>query len=301
VPVVVTGASGFIGRRAVAAFARVSPQVRAYVRRKDAVPLLRDLGAKVAVGEIDVLDNLAAVMAGAHTICHLVGGLNQPDEAASLEANLGSVRAVLRAAQAAAVPRLIFLSYPGAASGAANPYLRTKGLAEEAIHASGLQHAIIRSTHVYGPGGEWLEAMRAQAARWPALVVGSGRPVLAPVFVEDLGAVLAAADDRRASISGTWGLEGPDRVTADGFVDLLAGKRKRKLHAGPGAAAKMAGLLGPRVSGPALEVLAADSLADAPDAAKEFGVTLTSLAEGLDRSGVARASRAAPRPGGPSA
>jgi uncharacterized protein YbjT (DUF2867 family) len=132
-------------------------------------------------------------------------------------------------------------------------------------------------------------------------VVGSGRQVLAPVFVEDLAAVLAAADDRRASISGTWGLEGPDRVTADGLTDLLAGKRKRKLHVGPRAAAKMARLLRQRVSEPALEVLAADSLADAPDAAKEFGVTLTSLAEGLDRSGMAGASRAAPRPDGSSA
>ena len=52
-PVVVVGASGLIGRRAVVALAERSPEVRAYVRRREAADALRALGAKVAVGTLD--------------------------------------------------------------------------------------------------------------------------------------------------------------------------------------------------------------------------------------------------------
>ena len=293
-PVVVTGASGFIGRRAVAAFARKSPEVRAYIRRPEAASDLRTVGAKVAVGGIRDLDTLEVVMEGAHTVCHLVGGLDLPDERAYEEANLGSVRAALEAARRAGVKRFLFLSYPGASPEASNAYLRLKGLAEDAVLASGLEHVIIRATHTYGPGSRWLEASLEQARRWPALVVGSGRQVIAPVFVEDLVAVLVAADDRERVMSGRFGLEGPDRMTADEFSDLLARRKRPKLHVGPRSAARLARLVGRRVSLTLLEVLATQSLADGPDAAAEFGVRRTPLIEGLARSAVPEL-----RPAGP--
>lgn len=283
-PVVVTGASGLVGRHAVPALARRSPEVRAYVRRPEAAAALRALGAKVAVGDIRDTDTLEVVMRGAHTVCHLVGGLAEADPRALEETNLGSVRAVVTAARRARVQRLLFLSYPGASPAAANPYLRAKGRAEDAIRGSGLAHAIIRSTHIYGPGSEWLRFVLLQARAWPALVLGTGRQVAAPVFVRDVAAVLAAADDRALLSSGTWGLEGPDRVTMDGLVDLVTGGRRPKVHLAPRAMARLGRLLGRRVSAAALEVLAADSVADAPDAAAEFGVPLTALRGGLAQS-----------------
>jgi uncharacterized protein YbjT (DUF2867 family) len=118
----------------------------------------------------------------------------------------------------------------------------------------------------------------------PPLVIGSGRQVLAPVHVEDVAAVLAGADDRERVESGTWGLEGPDRITADELADLLAGKRRRKLHLSPRAAVRAARLTGERLTLAALEVMAADSVADGPDAAIEFGVRRTPLREGLEGS-----------------
>ena len=280
-PVVVTGASGLVGRRAIAAFADTAPEVRAYVRRRAAADELRVLGAKVAVGELDDPETLRVVLRGAHTVCHLVGRLAEPDESAYEPQVVGTLRAVLDAAAEAGVARVLYLSYPGADPGAGNAYLRAKGLAEEAILASDLEHAVIRSTHVYGPGSPWLEAMSEGARRWPAVVLGTGRQVLAPVFVDDVAAVLAAADDRAGEVRGVWGLEGPERIDADAFADLLGGKRRRpKLH----ASAHVARLVRRDLSPAALEVLSADSLADRPDAAGEFGVGRTPLADGLARS-----------------
>lgn len=276
-PVVVVGASGLVGRALLPLLADRSPEVRAVVRRREAADPLRALGAKVAVDDLSDPDALAVLFHDAHTLVHLAGGLRAPDLE---DANRGTVERTLAAAAEAGLRRVLFLSYPGAGPGAANPYLEAKGRAEEAIRGSGLQHAIVRATHVYGPGSPWLDETAGAARR--RMVLGSGGQRLAPVFVEDVAAVLAAADDRATETAGTFGLEGPDTVTADELADLLAGPRRR-LHARAGGPVSRA--LGRRVPPHVLEVLAADSRADAPDAAAEFGVDRTPLTEGLRRSG----------------
>jgi uncharacterized protein YbjT (DUF2867 family) len=289
-PVVVTGASGLIGRRAVVALARASPQVRAYVRRPEAAEDLRALGAKVAVGPISDEPTLRVVMSGAHTVCHLAGGLNPGSGQTYEQAILGTLLPVIRAAERAEVRRFLYLSYPGASPGSANPYLAAKGQAEAALEATSFERVVIRCTLVYGPGSAWLASMVRQARRRPSFMVGSGSQVYAPVFVDDVAAVLAAADDRGHETSGVWGLEGPDRVTADGFADLAGGAHRRRWHLRPKAIALMARLGREPVDVPTLEVLAADSLADAPDASTEFGVTRTMLRDGLARSSAEHAS-----------
>lgn len=283
-PVVVTGASGLVGRALVPRLLGAGSEVRAMVRRQGAAEPLRAAGSKVAVGNASDPEILAAVLRDAHTVCHLVGGLDLPDTAYE-ETNLGSTLATLRAARDAEVVRFLFLSYPGADPAESNQYLRAKGMAEEAIRESGLEYVIVRSTHVLGPGSSWLEGMAAAAGRRPvATVVGSGTQRLAPVFVEDVATVLTAGDNRAAAVRGTFGLQGPDVVTADDFTDLLAARRRRKVHLSPEAAARGSRLLGRPASQAMFEILAADSVADAPDAAAEFGVKLTPLRDALRAS-----------------
>jgi len=283
-PVVITGASGLVGPYAVRALAATSPEVRAVVRRAVAGPPLRELGAKVAVVALSDADTLAAVMRGAHTVVHLAGGMDLPDAAALEAANLGTTVAALGAAVDAKVRRFVLLSFPGASPDSSNPFLRAKGLAEAALAAGGLEFAVIRSNHVLGPGGSWAVSLARQARSHPAVVVAPGTQTLAPVFVGDVAAVLAAADDRSGFASGIWSIDGPERLTADELTDLVAGRPRRKVHLRPGALARLARLGRRPVSTVALDVLAADALGDAPDAAREFGVELTPLREALERS-----------------
>ena len=111
---------------------------------------------------------------------HLVGGAHQPDDDAVMAANHGSVVTALAAARQADVRRFILVSVPGASPDARDPYLRAKGLAEEAVVHSGLEHAVIRSTHLYGLGGLWFTAVVQAALADPPLVPGDPEAVLAP-------------------------------------------------------------------------------------------------------------------------
>jgi uncharacterized protein YbjT (DUF2867 family) len=285
VPVVVTGASGGIGQVLVPMLAERG-EVRAVIRDRTAAEALRAAGAKVASADLADTATMITAMAGAHTVIHLAGGLDFPDQGAYQDANLGTTRDALEAAREAGVVRFLLLSYPGASPDSPNAYLRAKGLAEEAVRDFGLEHLILRSTHVYGPRQRWLDEMRAAASRpVAATVVGTGRQRLAPSYVEDVARALVAGDDRAGAASGTLSIQGPDTLTADELVDRLAGRRRRKVHLAPGAARGAARLLGQRLSLTMLEVLAADSVADGRDAAEEFALTLTALDDGLAASG----------------
>jgi uncharacterized protein YbjT (DUF2867 family) len=280
--VAVIGASGLVGRAAVAALAS-RDEVRAHVRRPDAAEPLRALGAKVAVASLEDEAAVEALLGGAFTVVHLAGGANEPNDEAYAEANLRSVERVLKVASRAGVRRVALLSVPRAEPDAGDPYLRAKGLAERAVAASGLEHAIVRSAHVYGLGGFWFTAAVQAAAQDPPEVVGPGTQQIAPVFADDVAEVLGAIDDRSDPVAGLWGLQGPDRVSADEFAALVGEGRGEIVHLSAEAAQdRLSELLGGPVSAAACRLLAADSTADAPDAAAEFAVPLRSLAEGLE-------------------
>ena len=279
--VMVTGASGVVGRAVVKALL-ARDEVRATVRRPEAAEPLRALGAKVSIRAIDVQDALAEVLPRCHTLVHLVGGPNQPDPDELFRANHGSVLVALGAAKTSGVERFVLVSIPGADPEATHPFLRAKGLAEEAVRTSGLPHAILRTAHVYGLGGLWFTAAVEGAVSDPPFVAGPGTHGIAPVLADDLGAVVAAIDDAAEAMEGTWGLEGPDALSADAFCRLLRGDDVPPTHAdGQAAAATLTALLGVKVDAVAASFLGLPSRADAPSAADGFGVATTPLLEGL--------------------
>jgi hypothetical protein len=213
---------------------------------------------------------------------HLVGGPNQPDADTLFRANHASTLRALQAATVAGVARFVLVSVPGADPEATHPFLRAKGLAEEAVRASGLQHAIVRVTHVFGLGGLWFTAAVEGALAEPPFVAGPGSQEVAPVFADDVGAVVAAIDDSPDEVAGTWGLEGPEVLTGDGFCGLLRGDDATVTHGdGQAAADALTRMLGVRVDAVAASWLGMPSRIDAPDAAGSFGVARTPLLDGL--------------------
>jgi len=279
--VMVTGASGVVGRAVVRALL-ARDEVRATVRRPVAAEYLRQLGAKVAIRDVDRADALAEILPRCHTLVHLIGGPNQPDPDELFRANHGSVLIALEAARSAGTKRFVLLSVPGADPDATHPFLRAKGLAEEAVRVSGLEHAIVRASHVYGLGGLWFTAAVEGALAEPPLVCGPGDHEVAPLFADDLGSVIAAIDDAGDGLAGTWGSEGPDVLTADGLVRLLRDDDAPIAHAdGQAAAEALTRLLGVRLDAVAASFLALPSRSDAPEAAEAFGVRRTPLLDGL--------------------
>lgn len=270
--ILVSGAAGLVGRAAVAALLRQDVEhVRAVVRHPDQVAGLRRLGAKVALLDATDPDGLAAAMDGVFTACSLTGSLWSSPAEDPYAAVVGPAEVFLAAAGAAGVRRVVVCS-PAAVgtAAAANPHLAAKAEVERMVAASGLEHAILRCTHVLGPGSRLLDLL---AGRPPVKVPGGGRQRVAPVWVGDVAAAIAAADDA-VELAATWSLSGPDEVSFDALVDAV--------HGGPVAKHHLAAAAG--LTHAQAEVLAADSLAD-PALARPPGLAPTPLAEALAATG----------------
>ena len=297
--ILVTGAGGLIGRSAVAALLRQGVEhVRAVVRDPAQVGDLRRLGAKVALLDATDPDGLRAAMEGVFTACSLTGGLwTRPGEDPYASV-LGPARVFLAAADAAGVRRVVVCSPAAVGSPAAvpvNPHLSAKAEVERMVAASGLEHAILRCSHVLGPGGRLVELLgggdvgtggRPAALADAIPVPGEGRQLVAPVWVGDVGAAIAAADDA-VELAATWALAGPDEVSFDELVDAVHGGPVAKHHLNGADGGRWAGLTGAQVG-----VLAADSLPD-PALERPPGLVATPLGETLDRCGVPDRSRGA--------
>ena len=275
-----TGASGLLGRAIVEALVR-RDEVRATVRRPEAGEALRLLGAKVAVRPVDEPDELIEILPRVHTIVHLVGGVNQESDEEILTANHRSTLAAVAAAKEGSVRRLILLSVPGASVDHPHPFLRAKGLAEEAVVNSGLEFAVLRTSHAYGLGGLWFASTVMGAEH--GFVVGDGSQRVAPVLAGDVAAVVAAIDDRRDPIKGVWKLGGPEELTVD-EVFRIAGEGGAPVHLDPASAAeRLTELLEIPVSVRTAEFFAASGASDddPPDAGEAFGIATTPFEEGL--------------------
>ena len=227
--ILVTGAGGLVGRAAVAALLGQGVEhVRAVVRESAQVGELRRLGVKVALLDATDPDGLAAAMDGVFTACSLTGGLwTRPGEdpyAAVVE----PAEVFLTAARATGVRRVVVCSPAavGSAAARANPHLAAKAEVERMVAASGLEHAVLRCTHVLGPGSRLLGRL---ADGDPVAVPGDGRQRVAPVWVGDLATAIAAADDA-VELSATWSVSGPDEVAFDALVDAVHGGPVAKRH-----------------------------------------------------------------------
>lgn len=162
--ILVTGATGFIGRPLAAALAAQGHHVRAVVRR-DGVGIA---GAEPVVVP-DLLDETRwpPLLAGIDTVIHLAalshtGGKSEADYD---RINRRLTEIVIGAARTSGITRFIFISSVRAQSGpsadrrlterdAAQPtdaYGRSKLAAEEALQRSGLPYTILRPVLVYGP------------------------------------------------------------------------------------------------------------------------------------------------------
>jgi NADH dehydrogenase len=276
--VMVTGASGVLGHAIVRALVK-RDEVRATVRRPEAGEPLRALGAKVAVLAVDEPAELIEILPRVHTIVHLVGGVNQPSDDEILAANHGSTLAAVTAARESGTRRLILLSMPGASLDHEHPFLRAKGLAEEAVVQSGLEHAVLRSSNAYGMGGLWFAATVMGADH--GFVIGDGTQRWAPVLAGDVARVVAAIDDRSDPVEGVWSLGGPEELTAD-EVFAIESERGDPAHIAPESAAeRLTTLLDVPVSARATELFAMSSTPDAPAAADAFDVRMTAFEHGL--------------------
>jgi NADH dehydrogenase len=294
--VLVTGASGYVGRRLVPALVAAGRPVRALVRSADravfpaSVELVRGdvtepASLPAACEGVATVVNLAAVTAdrkappGGYDAVNAVGAANLVD-----------------AAKSAGVERLVHIGGIDTSTGPAGPYLAGRRRGEQAVIDSGIPWAVLQPSIMFGgPDSAFVHAMAGLVRRAPIVPVpGDGRLLLQLVWVEDVARCLLALATDETKLGRRHPVGGPEELTYDEQLDVIGAalgkKHVRKAHIPLALMRVQASLLQviprPPLTPAALELFGSDNVAGLDSIPSGFGFQPRSFREHLADHGL---------------
>jgi NADH dehydrogenase len=290
--VLVTGANGHLGRRLI----RRHPQLRAVVRSERAAATLRALPEAERL-EIEVLDyrdvdRLTRAATGCRHVVHLTGIIKETRSNRYTDAHEATCEALAKAAAAAGIERVVYLSILGSDPASPNPCLASKGRAERILLDAETPVVILRVPLVLGPGDATTRIVAAEARARVLPLIAGGRAHTQPIYADDVVEAMIAAMTTPGLDDVTLELAGPESLTQRAFVARAAALYGRKPTVIPipvtlaNGLARVAErlLANPPLTRAMLGVLCHDDRVDAEAARKELGIDLTPLDEALRRS-----------------
>lgn len=214
----VTGATGFIGRRLCTRLVQQGDEVTALVRHGSRVAHLDSLGVRLVRGDLLTGEGLREAADGAQRVLHLAAVVKSSSPRGYWRCNTEGARRLANTLyRLPDPPRLVLCSSLAAAgpSALARPrgesdrpepishYGRSKLAAEEAVRerADRLAAVVIRPPIVYGPGDPaFLPALAPMVRTGIALKGGLGPKLYSLLHVDDLCSALVAAMERGAAV-----------------------------------------------------------------------------------------------------
>lgn len=213
--ILITGATGFLGRNLVPRLVTADYQVRALVRPTSDTAFLAEAGVELAYAD-DIGDETAvfAAVQGCDQIIHAAGLFRFWGDFESFwQTNVGGTAVILKAALAANITRFVHISsvavvgQPPATGiitettpcNPQEPYQTTKLEAEKLVLAAQQQHGlpavILRPGAFYGPWGRYAfnRLFIEEPLRGWRIRVNNGRHITFPVFVPDVAQAILLA------------------------------------------------------------------------------------------------------------
>jgi uncharacterized protein YbjT (DUF2867 family) len=206
--ILITGASGFIGRRLVDSL-RAAGHTVVEATRRDA-DFTRDLDAAAWLPRL----------AGIDAVINAVGILREHGDQTFERVHVRAPQALFAACVAAGVRRVIQISALGAERGASG-YFRSKRAADEYLALLPLDWTIVQPSLVFGVGGASARLFTMMASLPLVPLPGSGRQQVQPIHVDDVVRALTELVTRHDFAGRRVALVGPEALTLREFLARL--------------------------------------------------------------------------------
>jgi uncharacterized protein YbjT (DUF2867 family) len=203
--ILVTGASGFVGRSVVHRLEQTDKRFKVYTGRMN-----------------DPL-SLRAELLDVDTVIHLAGSETRGSRRVLQHVDVDGTQRLIEESQRMTVRRFLVISRLGADANAHYPLLRAKGEVERLVRRSGIPYTIIRSATLYGRDDRFLNTIANLAIwSWPFVwLPGGGENPMQPLWVEDLARCFVAALDYPELDGATIALGGAELLRYKDIVHLL--------------------------------------------------------------------------------
>jgi NADH dehydrogenase len=222
--ILITGATGLIGRHLIKALMDTDYQVRCFISPANAKHLSWASDApnapEVVIGTLLDEEILFQALVGVHVIIHLESGQWWANARQLERLELVGTRNLIAAARANRVGRMIVISHLGATPSSAFTLLRIKGQSEALVRDSGLAYTIIRSGFVFAPDDAFINhiAMNFSLNPFFTLMAGQGEVVLHPLYIDDLIKAMLISLEKLETVDETFSIGGAEYIT---YEDLL--------------------------------------------------------------------------------
>lgn len=298
--ILITGATGYIGRHLVSRLVAQDDRPRCLVRDVDhASHILPADKVELIQGDTTKPASLVAAVQGIDTIVHTAFITADRKEAPGIsyeETNVVGTQNLIKAAQNAGAKRMIEISGLGTKPDKPGSYMQGRYLAEKMLMDSSLEWTIIRPSVLFGKGAPFIKGLVELIQTAPVLpLIGGGKTKFQPIYVEDvISVILAVFDDPMRTAGKIYTIGGPGYYSFTQIFDnLLQTMHKKRFKAyaprslvGIGAAAMEAVLPKPPLTKAAMTLFSFDNITDLNSVERDFGFTPLSFTKYLKEHGV---------------
>jgi uncharacterized protein YbjT (DUF2867 family) len=210
--VLVTGATGFIGKRLVPVLIERSMIVRAMTRHPDTYKGPGD----AVFADVHDPDTLIEPLAGVDVAIYLVHSLDDPDFERK---DAAAARAFGAAAADAGVKQIVYMGGLGSDDDHLSAHLRSRREVEGLLGEAGVPVTVLRAAIVVGAGGISWELTRQLVKNLPAMVVPKWVSTRTqPVAIDDVIRYVAGVIGRSEAYDRVFDIGGPESMT---YLEML--------------------------------------------------------------------------------
>jgi uncharacterized protein YbjT (DUF2867 family) len=214
--VLVTGASGFVGKRLCPALEEAGYAVRAMTRHPQTY---RGTGEAV-YGDVHDAGSLSAALAGCDAAYYLVHSLDKADFE---QRDATAARTFARAAADVGLHRIVYLGGLGDDADELSPHLRSRREVERLLGSAGVPVTTLRAGIIVGHGGISWEMTRQLVEHLPVMITPQWvRTRTQPIAVADVVRYLVGVLKVPETAARTFDIGGPDVLAYEDMMRRVA-------------------------------------------------------------------------------